>query len=188
MRSLVMDESGPRSAHTGRAVSYAGGLGLTDAQASGMPMPAPLGPSGPPQRAVSALHPQRSDPSIAQTYAYGQPNTHDYGVYYPNVPVSGRDAYNNFNQYSFGAPPADPSVFGSPVISNASHRMSYGLGGYSTHNFYPDASQGPAPYYYTQGMVYPSPQLGHAQISGGMHSPVPTMARLKRDVQVRYSA
>ncbi|KAG9122977.1 mRNA binding protein puf3, partial [Ceratobasidium sp. 392] len=184
MRSLQVDESAPRSTQNpnhGRAVSYAGGFGVSEHQASGMPMPAPLTPPGPAPRAVSALHPQRSDPSIAQTYAYGQPNAHDYSVYYSGVPA--RDAYPNFNQYSFGAPAADPS-FGSPVISNASHRMSYGLGTYSTHNFYPDTSQGP-PYFYppTQGMVYPSPQMGHALVSGGMHSPIPTMGRPKRDIQ-----
>ncbi|KAG8762733.1 mRNA binding protein puf3 [Ceratobasidium sp. 428] len=165
MRSLAVDESAPRPAHNpnhGRAVSYAGGLGVSDVQPTGMPMAAPLTPTGPAPRSVSALHPQRSDPSIAQTYAYGQPGAHDYGVYYSGVPA--RDAYANFNQYSFGTPAADPS-FGSPVISNASHRPS--------SYFYPP----------TQGMVYPSPQMGHTPVSGGMHSPVPTMGRSKRDVQ-----
>lgn len=188
MRSLAVDDSGTRPAHNsnvvahGRAVSYAGGLGVLDVQASGMPMPAPMPSAGAAVRAVSALHHQRSDPSIAQSYGYGQPGNHDYGVYYPSVPVSGRDAYAGFNQYSFGTPAADPSVFGSPVISNAPHRMSYGLGGYSTHNsFYPDPSQGASSYYYTptQGMVYSSPQIAHAP----MHSPVQTMARSKRDLQ-----
>ncbi|KAG8746934.1 mRNA binding protein puf3 [Ceratobasidium sp. 414] len=180
MLSLSVDDSASRSAYNsnhGRAVTYAGGFGVSDVQASGMPMAAPLTPTGPTPRAVSALHPQRSDPSIAQSYAYGQPNAHDY-VYYPGVPA--RDAYANFNQYSFGAPSADPS-FGSPVISNASHRMSYGLGGYSTHNSYLDASQGHS-YFYPP--VY-SPQMGHAPVSSAMHSPVPTMARSKRDLQVR---
>ncbi|KAG9097634.1 hypothetical protein FS749_005874, partial [Ceratobasidium sp. UAMH 11750] len=185
MISLSVDESAPRSSHNsnhGRAVTYAGGFGVSDVQASGMPTAAPLTPTGPAPRAVSALHLQRSDPSLAQSYAYGQPNAHDYSVYYSGVPA--RDAYANFNQYSFGAPSADPS-FGSPVISNASRRMSYGLGGYSTPSpFYPDTSQGPS-YFYppAQGMVYPSPQMGPTPVPSAMHSSVSTMARSKRDLQ-----
>ncbi|KAF8595236.1 hypothetical protein BDV93DRAFT_576123 [Ceratobasidium sp. AG-I] len=158
MRSLAVDDSGTRPAHNsnavahGRAVSYAGGLGVLDVQASGMPMPAPMPSAGAAVRAVSALHHQRSDPSIAQSYGYGQPSNHDYGVYYPSVPVSGRDAYAGFNQYSFGTPAADPSVFGSPIISNAPHR------GYSTHNsFYPDPSQAASSYYYTPTQDMPWP-------------------------------
>ncbi|KAG8730851.1 mRNA binding protein puf3 [Ceratobasidium sp. 414] len=175
MLSLSVDDSASRSAHNsnhGRAVTYTGGFGVSEVQASGMPMAAPLTPTGPTPRAVSALHPQRSDPSIAQLYAYGQPNAHDY-VYYPGVLA--RDAYANFNQYSFGALSADPS-FGSPVISNASHCMSYGLGGYSTHNSYLDGHS----YFYPP--VY-SPQMGHAPVSSAMHLAVPTMARLKRNLQ-----
>jgi hypothetical protein len=193
MKSLVVDGSSPKPAHKsngplhGRAVSYAGALGVSDMQPSGMPMAAPT----PTVRAVSALHHQRSDPSIAQTYAYGQLNNHDYGVYYPNVPVAGRETYNNFNQYSYGTPAADPSVFGSPVTSNTAHRMSYGMANYSTPStFYPDTSQGPSSYYYAspQGLVYPSPQMGHAPMPAVMHSPVPGIARSKGDMQVCYSS
>ncbi|QRV85794.1 Pumilio-family RNA binding repeat [Ceratobasidium sp. AG-Ba] len=160
MRSLTIEESVPRSVHNSshaRAVSYAGGLGGSEVQATGMPMPAPLTPTTSAQRSVSALHPQRSDPSIAQTYAYGQPTAADYGGYYPAVPGG------NFSQYPFG--PGADQLFGSPVISNASHRP-------STY-FYPPA----------QGIVYPSPQMGHTPVSGAMPSPVPTMARSKRDNQ-----
>lgn len=179
MRALGVDDRGAPVHKSGpihgRAVSYAGGLGVSDVQASGMPMPTPTPRTGPAVRAVSSLHHQRSDTSIAQTYAYGQPN--DYGVYYP---VTGRESY--INQYPYGTPAGDPSVFGSPVTSSAAHRMSYG---YSNHNsFYPDASQGPSSYYYTQGLVYPSPQMGHAAIPAAMHSPVPGMTRPKRDLQV----
>ncbi|KAF8593158.1 hypothetical protein BDV93DRAFT_566847, partial [Ceratobasidium sp. AG-I] len=52
MRSLAVDDSGTRPAHNsnavahGRAVSYAGGLGVLDVQASGMPMPAPMPSAG----------------------------------------------------------------------------------------------------------------------------------------------
>ncbi|KAG8710792.1 mRNA binding protein puf3 [Ceratobasidium sp. 394] len=147
-----------------------------------MPMATPLTPTGPAPRTVSALHPQRSDPSIAQSYAYGQPNADDYSVYYSGVPA--KDTYANFNQYSFGAPSADPS-FGSPVISNASCRMPYGLGGYSTPSpFYPDTSQGPSCFYPpAQGMVYPSPQMGPTPVPSAMHSSVSTMARSKCDLQ-----
>lgn len=181
MNALVVGDSSPKSVHkpAGRGLSYAG---LSDVQASGMPMSA----SSPAARAI-ALHHQRSDPSIAQAYAYGQPN----GVYYPNVPMAGRDTYSGFNQYSYGTPPADPSVFGSPVPSGAAHRMPYAMAGYSTpSSFYPDASPSPSTYYYApaQGLVYPSPQMGHTPMPATMHSPVPGMSRSKGEMQVCHGS
>jgi hypothetical protein len=89
MCSLVVQESTPRSAHNakhGRATWYAGGLGVLDVQPSGMPVTASLTPAGPASLSIGVLHPQRLDPFIAWTYAYGQPNTHGYSVYYPTVP------------------------------------------------------------------------------------------------------
>ncbi|KAG9079021.1 hypothetical protein FS749_008907 [Ceratobasidium sp. UAMH 11750] len=53
MISLSVDESAPRSAHNsnhGRAVTYAGGFGVSDVQASGIPTAAPLTPTGPAPR------------------------------------------------------------------------------------------------------------------------------------------
>jgi hypothetical protein len=171
MCSLAVKESAPRSAYDanhGRAVSYTGGLGVLDIQPSGMPMTAPIIPTGPAPHSISALHPQRSDPPIAWTYAYGQPITHDCNVYYSGV--LGRDPYGNFSGCLFGMP---------------SHCMSYGLGGHSTHIFYPDVSQPPLLYFYPPAQnIYPSPQIGHAPVSGAMHWPILAMAGSKRDIQV----
>ncbi|CAE7057250.1 unnamed protein product [Rhizoctonia solani] len=177
MRSLGVDARSPKLVHKpngplhGRAVSYAGALGVSDVQPSGMPMPMPVPHPGPTVRSAS-LHHQRSDPSITQSYSYANP---DYGVYYSNVPTA------NFGQYSYGAPSADPSVFGSPVPSNTAHRSSYGMPGYSTTSpYYPDTAQAASSYYYNQGMVY-SPQMGHTPMPGVMHSPVPS--RSKQDMR-----
>ncbi|KDN49007.1 hypothetical protein RSAG8_02360, partial [Rhizoctonia solani AG-8 WAC10335] len=178
MRSLGVSDRSPKLVHKpngqlhGRAVSYAGALGVSDVQLSGAPMPAPH--SGPTVHSAS-LHHQRSDPSIAQSYSYGQHAGHDYAVYYSNVPAA------NFGQYSYGAPSADPSVFGSPVPSNAAHRASYGMPGYSTPSpYYPDTAQAASSYYYNQGLVY-SPQMAHAPMPGAMHSPAPS--RSKQDMR-----
>ncbi|CAE6414057.1 unnamed protein product [Rhizoctonia solani] len=180
MRALGVGDHSPKLVHKatgplhGRAVSYAGALGVSDVHPSGMPMPAPH--TGPAVRSAS-LHHQRSDPSIAQSYSYGQHANHDYGVYYSNVPTA------NFSQYSYGAPSADPSVFGSPVPSSAAHRASYGMPGYSTPSpYYPDTAQAASSYYYNQGIVY-SPQMGHAPMPGSMHSPVPGVSRSKQDIR-----
>ncbi|CUA68087.1 Pumilio homolog 2 [Mus musculus] [Rhizoctonia solani] len=163
MRSLGVNDRSPKLVHKpngplhGRAVSYAGALGVSDIQPSGMPMPAP-----------------RSDPSIAQSYSYGQHASHDYGVYYSNVPTT------NFGQYSYGAPSADPSAFGSPVPSNTAHR-SYG---YSTPSpYYSDTAQAASSYYYNQGIVY-SPQMGHAHMPGAMHASVPSHS--KQDMRAAH--
>ncbi|KAF8710888.1 ARM repeat-containing protein, partial [Rhizoctonia solani] len=177
MRSLGVDDRSPKLVQKngplhGRAVSYAGALGVSDVQHTGMPMPVPHPASN--VRSAS-LHHQRSDPSIAQSYSYGQPAAHDYGVYYSNVPST------TFSQYSYGAS-ADPAVFGSPVPSNAPHRTSYGIPGYSTPSYYPDATQAASSYYYNQGIVY-SPQMGHAPMPGAMHSPVPGVSRSKQDLR-----
>ncbi|CAE6433783.1 unnamed protein product [Rhizoctonia solani] len=178
MRSLGVDDRSPKLVHKangpfhGRAVSYAGALGVSDVQPSGIPMPVPVPHTGPTVRSAS-LHHQRSDPSIAQSYSYGQHANHDYGVYYSNVPTT------NFGQYSYGAPSADPSVFGSPVPSNTAHRASYGMPSYSTPSpYYPDTAQAASSYYYNQAIVY-SPQMGHAPMPGAMHSP----SRSKQDLR-----
>ncbi|CCO27658.1 Maternal protein pumilio OS=Drosophila melanogaster GN=pum PE=1 SV=2 [Rhizoctonia solani AG-1 IB] len=175
MRSLGIDDRSPKLVQKngplhGRSVSYAGALGVSDVQTSGMSMPAPH--TGPNVRSAS-LHHQRSDPSIAQSYSYGQPSGHDYGVYYSNIPTT------NFSQY-YGAS-SDPSVFGSPAPSNT-HRTSYGMPGYSTPApYYPDTAQAASSYYYSQGMVF-SPQMGHAPMPGTMHSQLPGASRSKPDL------
>ncbi|CAE6535889.1 unnamed protein product [Rhizoctonia solani] len=183
MRSLGVDEHESKLVHKshgplhGRAVSYAGALSVSDVQPSGMPIPAPAPVPHPGSTMRSAsLHHQRSDPSIAQSYSYSQPANPDYGMYYSNVPATG------FNQYSYGAPSADPAIFGSPVPSNAAHRASYGMPGYSTPSYYPDTAQAASSYYYNQGMVY-SPQMGHAPMPGAMHSPVLGVPRSKQDMR-----
>ncbi|KAJ1309525.1 hypothetical protein OPQ81_006298 [Rhizoctonia solani] len=183
MRSLGVEGHSPKLVHKpsgplhGRALSYAGALSDSDVHPSGMPVSAPVPHSGLTVRSAS-LHHQRSDPSIAQSYSYGQPANHDY-VYYSNVPTA------NFGQFSYGGPSADPSVFGSPVPSNVAHRPSYGIPGYSTPSYYPDSAQAASSYYYNQGILY-SPQMGHAPMSSVMHSPVPGVSRSKQDMRAAH--
>ncbi|KAG8716198.1 mRNA binding protein puf3 [Ceratobasidium sp. 423] len=177
MRSLGVDDHASKLVHKAnaplhdRAVSYAG-LGVSDVQPSGMPMPAPVPHSGPAGRSTS-LHHQNSDPSVARSFSYNQLANPDYNPYYPNT---------GFNQYSYGAHSADPAAFGSPVPSNAAHRASYSIPSYSTPSYYPDTAQAASPYYYNQGIVY-SPQMGHAPMPGAMHSPVPGVSRSKQDMR-----
>ncbi|KAG9081378.1 mRNA binding protein puf3 [Ceratobasidium sp. UAMH 11750] len=114
---------------------------------------------------------------------YGQPNIHDYSVYYSGVPA--RDTYADFNQFSFGAPSANPS-FGSPVILNSSRRMSYGqVATRLTTRSIRMLLKAPRRIFTppAQIMMYPSPQMGPTPVPNAMHSPVPTMARSKRDLQ-----
>ncbi|QRW27686.1 Pumilio-family RNA binding repeat [Rhizoctonia solani] len=93
-----------------------------------------------------------------QSYSYGQPAAHDYGVYYSNVPST------TFSQYSYGAS-ADPAVFGSQFLQTPH----IGL-----HMEYPAIRR--------HRIVY-SPQMGHAPMPGAMHSPVPGVSRSKQDLR-----
>lgn len=191
-RSLALDDTGARSARGsgptahGGVMPYVGSLSVFDAQASGVPATALNMRAVPVVGAIGLLHPQHSDTFIRQSYGYGQPGSHNSGLYYPNVTVSGGNTYQMFSQYLFCTPAANPSVFGSSVTPDA-HRMSDGPGGYATHNFVrPGPPRGAALYYYTsaQGTIYSSPQMPYGPMACAVGSTMQSAACSNQDLRV----